>query len=49
MNKSLSLVSVELIERKIYLIRGHKVMIDVDLGQLYDVQTYRLNEAVKRN
>ena len=26
-----------------------KVMIDVDLGQLYDVPTYRLNEAVKRN
>jgi len=49
LNKSLSPVSVELIERRIYLIRGHKVMIDVDLGQLYDVPTYRLNEAVKRN
>ena len=47
--KSLSRVSVELIERRIYLIRGHKVMIDVDLGHLYDVPTYRLNEAVKRN
>ena len=42
-------VPVALIERRIYLIRGHKVMIDVDLGQLYDVPTYRLNEAVKRN
>lgn len=49
LNKSLSRVSVELIEQRIYLIRGHKVMIDVDLGQLYDVPTYRLNEAVKRN
>ena len=49
LNKSLSRVSVELIERRIYLIRGHKVMIDVDLGHLYDVPTYRLNEAVKRN
>jgi hypothetical protein len=49
LNKSLSRVSVELIERKIYLIRGHKVMIDVDLAELYDVPTYRLNEAVKRN
>jgi hypothetical protein len=49
LNKSLSRVSVELIERRIYLIRGHKVMIDVDLAQLYDVPTYRLNEAVKRN
>jgi hypothetical protein len=42
-------VSVQLIERKIYLIRGHKVMIDVDLAEMYDVPTYRLNEAVKRN
>ena len=42
-------VSVELIERRIYLIRGHKVMIDVALAELYDEPTYRLNEAVKRN
>ena len=48
LNKSLS-VSVQIIERIIYLIRGQKVMIDADLGQLYDVPTYRLNEAVKRN
>ena len=48
-NKSLSPVSVELIERRIYLIRGHKVMIDADLAELYDVPTYRINEAVKRN
>jgi len=31
-------VSVQLIERRIYLIRGHKVMIDVDLAELYEVQ-----------
>jgi ORF6N domain-containing protein len=43
------LVPVTLIERRIYLIRGQKVMIDTDLAQLYGVQTYRLNEAVKRN
>jgi hypothetical protein len=49
LHKSLSRVSVQLIERRIYLIRGHKVMIDVDLAELYDVPTYRLNEAVKRN
>lgn len=42
-------VSVQLIERRIYLIRGHKVMIDEDLGELYGVPTYRLNEQVKRN
>src|SRR6267142_1051955 len=42
-------VLVSLIERRIYLIRGLKVMIDTDLAQLYGVPTYRLNEAVKRN
>jgi hypothetical protein len=47
--KSLSRVSVELIERRIYLIRGHKVMIDADLGELYEVPTKRLNEQVRRN
>src|SRR3990167_5620062 len=42
-------VPVELIERCIYIIRGHKVMLDADLAQLYQVPTFRLNEAVKRN
>ncbi len=49
LNKSLSRVSVQLIERRIYLIRGHKVMIDVDLAELYEVPTKRLNEQVRRN
>lgn len=40
---------VTLIERRIYLIRGKKVMVDTDLAQLYGVPTFRLNEAVKRN
>ncbi len=42
-------MSVQLIERRIYLIRGIKVMIDVDLAELYGVPTHRLNERVKRN
>lgn len=42
-------VSVQLIERRFYLIRGQKVMIDVDLAELYGVPTFRLNERVKRN
>lgn len=42
-------VSVQLIERRIYLIRGHKVMVDVDLAELYGVPTKRLNEQVRRN
>src|ERR1044071_7186895 len=42
-------VSVQLIERRIYLIRGQKVMIDFDLADLYGVTTSRLNEQVARN
>lgn len=44
-----SLVPVEMIERKIYLIRGHKVMLDRDLAVLYEVKPIRLREQVKRN
>jgi hypothetical protein len=40
---------VEVIERRIYLIRAHKVILDRDLAELYEVPTFRLNEAVKRN
>jgi len=39
----------ELIEKKIYLIRGYKVMIDKDLAYLYGVETKVFNRAVKRN
>lgn len=42
-------VSVQFVERRIYLIRGHKVMIDEDLAELYDVPTKVLNQQVKRN
>jgi hypothetical protein len=42
-------IPAEIIERKIYLIRGHKVMLDSDLAELYDVETKNLNKAVKRN
>ena len=44
-----AIVPVEAIERKIYLIRSQKVMIDRDLAQLYDVETRVLNQAVRRN
>jgi hypothetical protein len=43
------LVPAEVIERRILLIRGHKVMLDTHLAELYEVTTSRLNEAVKRN
>lgn len=45
----LAVTPPELIERKIYLIRGHKVMLDRDLAKLYGVPAGRLNEQVKRN
>ena len=38
-----------LIERKIHIIRGKKVMLDSDLAELYGVETKNLNKAVKRN
>jgi len=44
-----NLIVQEIIEQKIYLIRGHKVMLDRDLAVLYGVPTFRLNEQVKRN
>jgi hypothetical protein len=44
-----ALLPSERVERTILLIRGHKVMLDTDLAQLYGVTTKRLNEQVKRN
>ena len=44
-----SFVSHEAIVRKIYLIRGKRVMLDRDLAELYQVETRALNQAVKRN
>src|SRR5260221_9320284 len=42
-------VPIQLIERRIYLIRGRKVMLDSDLADLYKVETRSLNQAVRRN
>jgi hypothetical protein len=44
-----NIVPAELIESKILLIRGQKVILDKDLAMLYDVQTRDLNKAVSRN
>ena len=49
MRKTSAIVTVERIESRIVLIRGHKVMLDSDLAELYGVTTKRLNEQVKRN
>jgi hypothetical protein len=43
------LIPIDIIENKIYLIRGQKVMLDRDLAELYGVKTQVLNQAVKRN
>ncbi len=45
----LTLVPIERIERAILFLRGHKVMLDSDLAELYGVPTGALNRAVKRN
>ena len=42
-------VAVEVIQRRIYLVRWQKVMIDADLARLYQVETKDLNRAVLRN
>ncbi len=44
-----ALVPVEIIEKKIILIRGEKVIPDADLAELYGVETKMLVRAVKRN
>jgi ORF6N domain-containing protein len=44
-----SIIPAEHIEQSIYLIRGEKVMLDVDLAGLYGVETRALVQAVKRN
>lgn len=43
------LISSKIMENKILLIRGKRVMLDRDIASLYGVSTKRLNEQVKRN
>jgi len=42
-------MELQIIHEKIYTVRGHKVMLDFDLAELYLVETKRLKEAVRRN
>jgi phage regulator Rha-like protein len=44
-----SLIAGETIEKKIYLLRGQKVMLSIDLAKLYQVEPRVLIQAVKRN
>lgn len=42
-------MKLQLIQNRIYEVRGEKVMLDFDLAELYDVETRVFNQAVKRN
>ena len=45
----MNVVKLESIENRIVAIRGEKVLIDVDVAEIYGVETKRVNEAVKNN
>ncbi len=47
--QSADLIPPEVIEKRIFLIRSHKVMLDSDLAELYGVETRALVQGVKRN
>jgi phage regulator Rha-like protein len=47
--QEMAVMPLEFVERKIFLIRGRKVMIDADLAEMYGVPTKSLNLAVRRN
>jgi len=43
------LIPEDVVEKKIYLIRGQKIILSIHLAELYGVETRALNQAVKRN
>jgi hypothetical protein len=43
------IIQAERIERSILLIRGEKIILDIDLAAVYGVATKALNQAIKRN
>ena len=45
----MSEITPKRIEQMIYIIRGQKVMLDSDLGELYEIETKMLKRAVRRN
>jgi len=44
-----NIIKIDDIEKRIYFIRGVKVMLDRDLAELYEVETRVLNQAVRRH
>jgi len=49
MDEVKSVISFEKIENSIFAVRGHRVMLDFDLAELYGVQTKSLKQTVRRN
>jgi hypothetical protein len=49
MVKNTSVIPVETIEKRIFFIRGQKVILSIHLAELYQVEPRVLNQAVKRN
>mgnify|MGYP003574961859 CR=1 FL=1 len=47
--KDINMIPDEIVTNKIYYIRGHKVMLDSDLAELYGVETKQLKRQVRRN
>ncbi|MDO4189091.1 MAG: ORF6N domain-containing protein [Lachnospiraceae bacterium] len=45
----LAVVEASTVQNLIYTVRGKQIMLDSDLAMLYDVETKRLNESMKRN
>lgn len=42
-------MELQIIQQRIFEVRGQKVMLDFDLAKLYEVETKVFNQAVKRN
>lgn len=49
MSKKQTVIPLEKIETRIFLLRGQKVMLSTDLAELYGVEARALTQAVKRN
>ncbi len=49
MDKNVKILTSDIIEQLIYFIRGHKVILDRELAELYGVETRVLKQAVRRN
>ena len=49
MEEKTGLMTLDGIQKRVYVIRGQQVMLDCDLAEIYGYEVKRLNEQVKRN